>query len=86
MSAGPPAAPSATERASDVALPVPISSAAICQRPHGHGGGCGPIFDAELHKHLFQMLVHGAWTDGQYFADVAIGLAATQPQQHLRLA
>src|SRR5271155_4135615 len=53
---------------------------------HGGGGRCGPILYPELHKDLLQVFVHGARTDAEDFSNVAIGLAATDPQQHFGFA
>src|SRR3984885_9172897 len=56
------------------------------ERAYRGGGSRGAVFDPELDEDLLQVLVHRARTDVQDLADVAIGLAATDPQQHFRLA
>src|SRR5882724_7073888 len=49
-------------------------------RPRGRGRA---VLDSELYEHLLEMFVHRSWADGQNLPDLAIGLAATDPQQHL---
>jgi len=52
--------------------------------PDGGRRGGGTIFDAKLYEYLLKMLVDGARADIEYLADVAIGLAAADPQKHFR--
>lgn len=49
--------------------------------------GCrGAVLDAELDVDLLQMLVHRAGGKAEDFADIAVGLAFGDPQQHFGFA
>src|SRR5229473_7236150 len=56
------------------------------ERTHSEGRRRGAILDAELGVNLLQVLIHGARAEIEDFRNVAVGLAARDPHQHLRLA
>lgn len=69
---------SATELAS-------ITLLHLVQHVRGFHGGRGAVLDAELHVNLFEVFVHRPRRQSQYFADVAVGLALGDPEQHFDL-
>jgi len=56
------------------------------QCANGASGGRGAVFHAELDENLLEVFVDRARADVQDRADLAVGLAAAQPQEHFRFA
>ena len=60
-------------------------AALLCERFHRRRRR-GAVFHPHLGENLFEMLVDGARADAENLADLAIGLAAADPQQHFGFA
>ncbi|PZQ30670.1 MAG: hypothetical protein DI559_15785, partial [Ectopseudomonas oleovorans] len=59
---------------------------ALAHRRQRHRGGGGAGFHAEFHVDMLQVLVHRARAEAEDVADIAVGLAAGDPAQHLHFA
>ena len=53
---------------------------------NGAGRGRGAVLDAQFHEDLLEMFVDRPGADVEDFADLAVGLAAADPQQDLGFA
>jgi hypothetical protein len=54
----------------------------LVQHVCGLDGGGGTVFDAELYVDLFEVLVHRAGRQAEDIADIAVGFALGDPDQH----
>src|SRR5262245_33876018 len=62
------------------------SELADAQTAHRKRRRSGSVLDTELRIDLLEVLVHCAWAETQNLTDVAVGLAARDPGEHLGLA